>query len=214
MTNEEVEQYYKLIYYAMKNFPSYKSKEDLYQAGWLGLTKAYKNYNNNLETKFSTYAYTYIVGEMFKLIEKDRTIKVNRDLTKLKLKMEKCKILLSQKLMREPTIKEIAEYLEIEEELLVEAIKASEPVGSIHYSIKSDTKDLLLEDIIGVENKDIDTLIELKEAIKSLAPLDKKILIYNLTKSQEEIGNLTNMSQVKISRRLTKIRNTIKEKVA
>ena len=211
MTNEEVEQYYKLIYYAMKNFPSYKSKEDLYQAGWLGLTKAYKN---NLETKFSTYAYTYIVGEMFKLIEKDRTIKVNRDLTKLKLKMEKCKILLSQKLMREPTIKEIAEYLEIEEELLVEAIKASEPVGSIHYSIKSDTKDLLLEDIIGVENKDIDTLIELKEAIKSLAPLDKKILIYNLTKSQEEIGNLTNMSQVKVSRRLTKIRNTIKEKVA
>ena len=214
MTNEEVEQYYKLIYYAMKSFPSYNSKEDLYQAGWLGLTKAYKNYNNNLETKFSTYAYTYIVGEMFKLIEKDRTIKVNRDLTKLKLKMEKCKILLSQKLMREPTIKEIAEYLEIEEELLVEAIKASEPVGSIHYSIKSDTKDLLLEDIIGVENKDIDTLIELKEAIKSLAPLDKKILIYNLTKSQEEIGNLTNMSQVKISRRLTKIRNTIKEKVA
>ena len=33
MTNEEVEQYYKLIYYAMKSFPSYKSKEDLYQAG-------------------------------------------------------------------------------------------------------------------------------------------------------------------------------------
>ena len=214
MTNEEVEQYYKLIYYAMKSFPSYKSKEDLYQAGWLGLTKAYKNYDNNLETKFSTYAYTYIIGEMFKLIEKDRTIKVNRDLTKLKLKMEKCKILLTQKLMREPTIKELSEYLEVEEELLVEAIKASEPVGSIHYSIKSDTKDLLLEDVIGVENKDIDTLIELKEAIKSLAPLDKKILIYNLTKSQEEIGNLTNMSQVKVSRRLTKIRNTIKEKVA
>lgn len=214
MTNEEVEQYYKLIYYAMKGFPSYKDKEDLYQAGWLGLTKAYKNYDSNLETKFSTYAYTYIVGEMFKLIEKDKTIKVNRDLIKLKLKMEKCKILLSQKLMREPTIKEIAEYLEVEEELLIEAIKASEPVGSIHYSIKSDTKDLLLEDIIGVENKDIDTLIELKEAIKSLAPLDKKILIYNLTKSQEEIGNLTNMSQVKVSRRLTKIRNTIKEKVA
>lgn len=214
MTNEEVEQYYKLIYHAMKSFPSYKSKEDLYQAGWLGLTKAYKNYDSSQETKFTTYAYTYIVGEMFKLIEKDRTIKVNRDLTKLKLKMEKCKILLSQKLMREPTIKELSEYLEVDEELLVEAIKASCPVGSIHYSIKSDTKDLLVEDIIGVENKDIDTLIELKDAIKNLKPLDKKILIYNLTKSQEEIGNLTNMSQVKVSRRLTKIRNTIKEKVA
>lgn len=214
MTNEEVEQYYKLIYYAMKSFPSYKSKEDLYQAGWLGLTKAYKNYDNSQETKFTTYAYTYIVGEMFKLIEKDRIIKVNRDLTKLKLKMEKCKILLTQKLMREPTIKELSEYLEVDEELLVEALKASEPVGSIHYSIKSDTKDLLLEDIIGVEDKNIDTLIDLKDAIKDLSVEDKKILIYNLTKSQEEIGNLTNMSQVKVSRRLTKIRNTIKEKVA
>lgn len=214
MTNEDIEQYYKLIYYAMKNFPNYKSKEDLYQSGWLGLIKAYKNYNNNLETKFSTYAYTYIVGEMFKLIEKDRTIKINRELTKIKLKMEKCKILLTQKLMREPTIKEIAEYLEIDENLLIEAIRANEPIGSIHYSIKSDNKDLLLEDIIGVENKDIDTLIELKEAIKSLPQEDKKILIYNMTKSQEEIGNLINMSQVKVSRKLTKIRNTIKEKVA
>ena len=39
-------------------------KADLYQAGVLGVIKAYQNYKNDGDTKFSTYAYKYIYGEM------------------------------------------------------------------------------------------------------------------------------------------------------
>ena len=35
-------------------------KADLYQAGVLGIIKAYYNYRNDESTKFSTYAYKYI----------------------------------------------------------------------------------------------------------------------------------------------------------
>ena len=37
-------------------------KNDLYQAGVLGVIKAYKHYQNERDVKFSTFAYKYIYG--------------------------------------------------------------------------------------------------------------------------------------------------------
>ena len=42
-------------------------KNDLYQAGVLGVIKAYQNYVDDGKCKFSTYAYNYIFGEMYAL---------------------------------------------------------------------------------------------------------------------------------------------------
>ena len=42
-------------------------KNDLYQAGVLGVIKAYQNYCDDGKTKFSTYAYNYIFGEMYSI---------------------------------------------------------------------------------------------------------------------------------------------------
>ena len=58
----------KLIYSIMKYFYNYPNKEDLYQAGCIGLIEAYYRYNNEFNTKFTTYAYPYILGEMRKLV--------------------------------------------------------------------------------------------------------------------------------------------------
>ena len=52
---------------------------------------------------------------MKRLVREDKGIKISRNITKLYLKLEKAKILLSQKLMREPTTAELARYLELEE---------------------------------------------------------------------------------------------------
>ena len=214
MTDTEALKYFRLIYYVMKDYPNYPNKEDLYQAGWVGLTTAERLYDKTRDTKFSTYAYPFIKGEMSRLVEKDNPIKVNRDLMKLNLKYQKIKIFLTQQLMREPSLIEVAEYLGVSEQDLVEAISASEPVRSIHYSIKSDTKDLLLEDILPATQSDTDSMLDLKNAIYSLEEDDKKILIYNMTKNQSEIGKIMDMSQVKVSRQLTKIRKEILNKVA
>ena len=50
----------RLVYSIASSFPNYRNKEDLYQAGYLGIIKAFNNYDPGLNCKFSTYAYTDI----------------------------------------------------------------------------------------------------------------------------------------------------------
>ena len=64
-----------LIYAIAKKFYGVE-KEDLIQAGCLGLINAIKNYNNP-NTNFSSYAYKYIFGEMYELSLRSRDIKLN-----------------------------------------------------------------------------------------------------------------------------------------
>ena len=74
ISNDVVKDNAKLIYKIATKFYG-TDKEDLYQAGMLGLMKAYKNYNLDSEAKFSTFAYKYIFGEMFVVANK-KNIKV------------------------------------------------------------------------------------------------------------------------------------------
>ena len=121
----------RLIYSIANYFKNYQSKEDLYQAGCLGLVTAYKKYDPNMNCKFTTYAYSYILGEMRKLVREDKGLKVSRETTKLNLKIEKAYVLLSQKLMKEPTTHEIANFLEIPEYYVSEAILSLNKIKSI-----------------------------------------------------------------------------------
>ena len=72
----------KLIYKLTAKFYNV-SKEDLYQAGIIGLIKAYQNFKDDGTTKFTTYAYNYIFGEMYELSNHLRTIKLNKNILKL-----------------------------------------------------------------------------------------------------------------------------------
>ena len=64
---------------------NYESKEDLFQVGYIGLMNAHENYDPTKGTKFTTYAYTYIYGEMIKFVNQDKNIKVSRNISSLYL---------------------------------------------------------------------------------------------------------------------------------
>ena len=85
-----------LIYKIAKRFYN-ASLEDLYQAGALGVVKAYKKYKKNGTTKFSTYAYDFIFGEMYACVTKESQIKVSRDILRLYNLVEKTRYSLAQK---------------------------------------------------------------------------------------------------------------------
>lgn len=53
-------------------------KEDLIQAGLIGLWRAAYNYNENLGVKFSTYSVKYILGEIKEELKSHNLIKVSR----------------------------------------------------------------------------------------------------------------------------------------
>lgn len=108
--NAVLNEHQNLIYSIAHQFGSPYLLEDLFQVGWIGLNNAYNNYDASYGTKFSTYAYPYIVGEMRKFMRENQGMKVSREITKLNLKIEKASILLSQRLMREPTFQELAAF--------------------------------------------------------------------------------------------------------
>lgn len=191
-----------LIYSIMKYFYNYPNKDDLYQAGCIGLIEAYYKYQNNYNTKFTTYAYPYILGEMRKLVREDKGIKISRNISSLYLKIEKASILLSQKLMREPTISEISTFLEIDESLVVEAINST---------------NLLLDvDEIPISHRDnLNDYIYLKEELSKLSNEEWNIIQnrYLDDRTQSETANIMGMSQVQVSRKEQKVLQKLKSRL-
>ena len=218
--NEDLEKLIKdnqnLIYSITHNFNGYPNKDDLFQAGVLGLIDAYNHFNPNLGVKFTTYAYSYIVGEMYKQVRKDRGIKVSRTISKLNLMIEKASILLSQQLMREPTITELSNFLEVSEYELYEAISSNNSIRSIDESINDDEKELTLHDVISdhVESN-IDDLILLRQALENLDDFEKNIILNRYMKdlTQTETSKILGMSQVQVSRKEQKILMKLRDKL-
>ena len=183
-----------------------KNKDDLIQAGYMGLVMAFNNYDSNSNTKFSTYEYKYIYGEMCKLIREDKPVKINRDIKKLKNTIEKAKSLLEQRLNREPSNKELSDFLEIDIKDIDEALKET-----ITFSI--DQNEINLYDIIPNNNIDISKLVEIKTTLESLDKKSRDMFNYSLYMTESEIGKIYQMNQVKVSRTLKKIKNNIRQKM-
>lgn len=215
MNNEQLNEYTNYIYGIMKRFKNYKNKEDLFQAGRLGLLKAYNRYNPSMGAKFTTYAYLDVVGEMYKLVNEDKPIKVSLDIKKLSLKIEKANILLTQKLYRYPTINELANYLDMDSDLIEYCINANNPVASLDDVISTEGKELTIYDTVSGNNLDLDTLISLKQELNNLSYEERYMLEMNLNNyTQDEIATTLGINQVQVSRKLTKIKQRIKSNVA
>ena len=201
-----------LINKAAHYFKNYASKEDLINAGVIGMINAYYKFDDSYNTKFTTYAFDYIIGEMKKCIRNDKSIKISRNISSLYLKIERVKELLTQKYNREPNIKEISSYLEIDEKYIVDAINSVNNIDSLDNVISSDSKDLNLYDVIPSEQTDIDTLIDLENSLNKLNKNDLKLIKYRYYKdlSQQQTAELLGISQVQVSRNEKKIIKQLK----
>ena len=201
-----------LIYKAAHYFKNYASKEDLISAGVIGMINAYHKYNDTYNTKFTTYAFDYIIGEMKKCIRNDKSIKISRNISSLYFKIERVKELLTQKYNKEPSIKEISSYLEIEEKYIIEALNSVSNIDSLDSKITSDSKELNLYDLIPEESKDIDLLMDLNDSLNKLNKNDLKLIKcrYYKNLSQQQTAKVLGISQVQVSRNEKKIIKQLK----
>ena len=195
---ELVREYESLIWFVTKKFPYYPNKDDLFQVGCIGLMESYKNFDPSLGTKFSSYAYFYILGEMKK---------ISREITKLNLKIEKFNLLLTQKLGRLPTTKELAEAIPIPESLVIDAINSRNVVHSMEEPIRTNGKEMNYHEVIGDKQEDLDLLLDLKHELQRLSPEEQKFIYerYLRNKTQTEMAKQMNTSQVQVSRKEQKI---------
>lgn len=191
--------------------------DDLFQIGCIGLLKAVDKFDLSYEVKFSTYAVPMIIGEIQRFLRDDGTVKVSRSLKETANRIRKAKDELSKTLGRLPTVKEVAERLEISPEDVVFAQEANRAPSSIHEKVyENDGDPITLMDQIADDQESVwfDKLA-LKEAIEQLNEREKLIvyLRYYKDQTQSEVAERLGISQVQVSRLEKKILKTMRDQM-
>ena len=204
-----------LIYKIINKYKNYFELDDLYQVATIGLIKAYKNYHSDYNTKFTSYAYPYILGEVIKYINEFKSVKVNRNTTILYSKILKAKEVLSQRLMKEPSTYELSLFLEIDEKIINDTLISNMATDSLDRIIEEDGKNFALYDKLGYIDADIENYSLLRE-LEKLNDEEKKLIIgrYYHDMSQKEVGDSLGMYQVEVSRKEKKILQKLKDNIS
>ena len=209
----DILEYERLVYDIIKRYTSYYDKDDLYQAGMLGLAKAYKKFDNTYNTKFSTFAYFYIKGEVCSYVRENSGLKVNKELLKLNKSLDKAREVLSQKFGRIPTDRELSTFLEIDERLIEQAKLVTEPVKSLDEETE---EQINLYNYVKTEDKNLNSdIIDLKVELDKLTDEEKQIIYNRYYKdlTQSEISNNLGINQVQVSRKEKKILQKLKTRL-
>lgn len=187
--------------------------EDLYQIGTIGLIKAIKNFNPEYEVKLSTYAVTYIIGEIKKFIRDDGIIKVSRSIKELCVKIKDIENR-GIKEGKNVTIEEIARELKVEKEDIALAIDSMKQIESIYQEDSNDSKLTIIDKVSSDKDETEITVnkIFIKELLNKMDSRDRQIIMlrYFNGKTQSQVAKMLNISQVQVSRIEKKILNKMK----
>lgn len=203
----------KIVYSIINKYTYYFDKDDLYQVGMMGLLDAYENYKSDKNTKFSSFAYFYVLGKVKEYIRKSNVLKVSRELVKLNTKVEKTRDYLTQKLGYIPSDIDIALFLEIDVKLLEEAKEANFLVASLD---SENEEELKIYDKLGyTENAYNEEILDLKRELDNLNEYDRNLILkrYGEGLTQSELSKELGINQVKVSRQekqiLTRLRTRL-----
>ena len=197
--------------------------EDIYQVASLGLIYAIERYDIDKGFEFSSFATPTIIGEIKKHFrDKGWSIRVPRRIQELSKKINITKNTLQQTLQRTPKIKDIAEYLNCTEEEIMEAMEASQVYTprslDLTYDNDGEDKDIKMGDLIGVLDKNFDTIENrdfIKRAMEKLNEVEKKVLVDRFfdTKTQIQVATELGVSQMTISRMEKKVIEKMKKEL-
>lgn len=202
-----------LVYSIISKYTYYFDKDDLYQVGMMGLIDACNHYKEDKNTKFSSFAYFYILGKVKEYIRQSNILKVSRELIKLNASIEKAREYLTQRIGSIPTDEDIALFLEIDINQLEEAREATNLVTSLDSETEEENN---LYDKVGYTEKAYsEDILDLKAEIEKLSPFEQEIIIkrYSEGLTQSEVSKQLGINQVKISRQekqiLTRLRTRL-----
>lgn len=179
--------------------------DDLFQIGCVGLIKAIDNFDLNHNVKFSTYAVLMIEGEIKRYIRDNNPIRISRSVKDLAYKILKFKEEYIYNNGCEPSTSEIANYFQVSEYEVANAMLSLKEPMSIFEPIYNDGGDTiyLLDQIEDKsESRELDDLISMRKALLKIKERERDILIsrFIVGKTQMEIADEIGISQAQVSR--------------
>ncbi len=192
--------------------------DDLYQVASEALIVGVEKFDPDLGNRFTTYitpTVTGIIKNYFR--DYSRTVRLPRRIyaTAAKVRQE------SEEFFKlygaKPTIKQLAEQLNLSEEAIMEALESKTPV-SLDTRVNGDDgeTDAPLYDVIADDGEAFENFVDaeaLKTEIKKLDPTEQRVigLRFLQGKSQTEVGKILGVSQMFVSRAERKIMEKLKE---
>jgi RNA polymerase sigma-B factor len=195
--------------------------DDLEQVAYLGLVKAAHHYRLEAETPFIGFAVPTIRGEVKRYFRDCAwTVRIPRRLQELQGTIAQKVPELEQRLNREPTRAELAEYLEVEVAEVDQALAARGcfNVLSLDRPAEADA-DLTLADVVADDNDGgvdrLETVEMLQPVLAGLSDRDRRILHLRFVESrtQAEIGREIGVSQMQVSRVLRSILDRLRDQL-
>lgn len=199
--------------------------EDLVQEARLALVRVVESFRPEYGHDFLSYAVPSILGALRKQFrDSGWTVRPPRRIQEAQQAINQGRSDLVQQLGREPKVSEIAEALDLEEDTVIEALSADgcytpasldRPVGG---EGDSDAGSRTLGSVLGGEDPDFascEARVLLRPLLARLEPRDRKVLQLRFVEglTQREVGEQIGVTQMQVSRILSRIFATLRDEV-
>jgi RNA polymerase sigma-B factor len=194
--------------------------DDLVQVASLGLVKAVDRFDTSRGTAFSSFAVPTILGELKRYFrDLGWSVHVPRGAQELALKVEDAQQKLTTKTGRPPTVDQLAQYLELS---LEEVLDALETAGAHHSASLDAPRDDVdgeagtLADSFGEEDERfelVDASVTIAAAASELSARERRVLVLRFVDdlTQTQIADEIGVSQMQVSRILRRALGRLRE---
>ncbi len=223
--NKIVEKYLYLVEILIKKYLNRGVEyEDLYQVGALALIMAADRFDPDRGISFSAFATPTILGEIKKYFrDKGWALKVPRRLKDLSVRIPQAKIHLEGELGRTPTASDIADYLGVSAEDVLQAVESGRAYSTYSLQQADDESDseagsssFPIEKYTGEEEQGFITLENadfIEKTMRDFSDEEREFCRMRFVDemTQQQIAKIMGVSQMTVSRIEKKIRKKFKE---
>lgn len=189
--------------------------DDLMQVGTIGLINAIDRFDPARGVSLAAFAVPTILGEIRRHF-RDRgwAVRVPRRLQELSRLLAEARSVLTQELGRAPTVDELAARTGVDAEAVLEGLESAGAYATVPLSPDDDSDERWLrsEDtgLVDVENREA-----LRPLLQALPPRERRILALRFVRgwSQQEIAAEVGISQMHVSRLLSRTLATLREEL-